>query len=407
MKMNKWTMGLAAAGVVSLASTAQAEENSVLTALSSTVIGGNVEASYVGGFSSSNNMHNDGGFEANGASLSIGSPLGEGDYGTGYNLELLLGARAGAFASDGSDYHLKNANIGLNLPVGNGVDLTVGLFDTIVGYEVEASGHNPNVMRSFGFIQGPRTHTGVLASTSLADGLSVSVGLTNGFDAATGLENNDGAQLGYILGAEFTVPDGLGFLGGSTVYVGYVNGNDEGNPNGAVSDDGVAGVRGDDNTLLYIGATINTPIEGVAVGVAYDDRNNYGNENNFGDGKNYDSGNSDSGWVTMPDGSRRREQSSWSSSSSVFGTSDSTSSRERNRVAPDATETRLSSSSSRNSNENTNTIFNAARGPGNYHGTMRKDELEGLPEYDPNLKTDFSQKLADLKGNYDKKLSEL
>ena len=272
MKMNKWTMGLAAAGVVSLASTAQAEENSVLTALSSTVIGGNVEASYVGGFSSSNNMHNDGGFEANGASLSIGSPLGEGDYGTGYNLELLLGARAGAFARDGSDYHLKNANIGLNLPVGNGVDLTVGLFDTIVGYEVEASGHNPNVMRSFGFIQGPRTHTGVLASTSLTDGLSVSVGLTNGFDAATGLENNDGAQLGYILGTELTVPDGLGFLGGSTVYVGYVNGNDEGNPNGAVSDDGVAGVRGDDNTLLYIGATINTPIEGVAVGVAYDDR---------------------------------------------------------------------------------------------------------------------------------------
>ena len=59
---------------------------------------------------------------------------------------------------------------------------------------------------------------------------------------------------------------------GSTRYVGYVNGNDEGNPNGAVSDDDVAGVRGDDNTLLYIGATINTPIEGVAVGVAYDDR---------------------------------------------------------------------------------------------------------------------------------------
>ena len=73
MKMNKWTVGLAAAGVVSLASTAQAEENSVLTALSSTVISGSVEASYVGGFSNNNNMHNDGGFEANGASLDIGS----------------------------------------------------------------------------------------------------------------------------------------------------------------------------------------------------------------------------------------------------------------------------------------------------------------------------------------------
>ena len=73
--MNKWTMGLAAAGVVSLASAAQAEENSVLTALSSTVISGSVEASYVGGFSTNNNMHNDGGFEANGASLDIGLSL--------------------------------------------------------------------------------------------------------------------------------------------------------------------------------------------------------------------------------------------------------------------------------------------------------------------------------------------
>ena len=37
------------------------------------------------------------------------------------------------------------------------------------------------------------------------------------------------AQLGYVLGAELTVPDSLGFLGGSTLYVGYVNGNDDGN----------------------------------------------------------------------------------------------------------------------------------------------------------------------------------
>ena len=44
MKMNKWTVGLAAAGVVSLASTAQAEENSVLTSLSSNVLSVSVEA---------------------------------------------------------------------------------------------------------------------------------------------------------------------------------------------------------------------------------------------------------------------------------------------------------------------------------------------------------------------------
>ena len=169
MKMNKWTVGLAAAGVVSLASAAQAEENSVLTALSSTVISGSVEASYVGGFSTNNNMHNDGAFEANGASLEIGSPLGEGDYSASYNVGLLFGNRAGAFAGDGGDQLLKTANIGMNLPFGNGIDLTLGLFDTTVGYEVEASASNPNVMRSFGYAQEPKTHTGLLAETEITE----------------------------------------------------------------------------------------------------------------------------------------------------------------------------------------------------------------------------------------------
>ena len=36
--------------------------------------------------------------------------------------------------------------------------------------------------------------------------------------------------------------------------------------------DETAWVANQDNELLYIGATINTPIEGVAIGVAYDDR---------------------------------------------------------------------------------------------------------------------------------------
>ena len=273
MKMNKWTVGLAAAGVVSLASTAQAEENSVLTALSSTVISGSVEASYVGGFSTNNNMHNDGAFEANGASLEIGSPLGEGDYSASYNVGLLFGGRAQAFA--GSDQTLKTANIGMNLPFGNGVDLTLGLFDTTVGYEVEASASNPNVMRSFGYNQEPLTHTGLMAATSLTDGLDVSLALTNGFDSSNG-DNDGGGQLGYVLGAELAVPDSLGFLGGSSLYVGYVNGNDDGNQHtwddASTADVDESGYNGDDNTLLYIGATINTPIDGVAIGVAYDDR---------------------------------------------------------------------------------------------------------------------------------------
>ena len=282
MKMNKWTMGLAAAGVVSLASTAQAEENSVLTALSSTVISGNVEASYVGGFSTNNNLYSDGAFEANGASISIGSPLGEGDYTAGYNVELLFGERASAFAGysregagvdspSADNFLLKNANIGLNLPFGNGVDLTVGLFDTIVGYEVEASGANPNVMRSYGYQIEPFTHTGVLASTSLTDGVSVHLGLTNGFDSTGGTHNDNldaHAQLGYLAALDLTAPDSLGFLGGSTAYIGFVGGNNEGN----AVESGSSIKYGEDDELFYVGLSLNTPIENLSLGLAYDDR---------------------------------------------------------------------------------------------------------------------------------------
>jgi hypothetical protein len=269
MKMNKWTVGLAAAGVVSLPSTAQAEENSVLTSLGSTVLSGSVEASYIGGFSGNNNLYSDGGdFGANGASLSVGSPLGEGDYSAGYNVELLIGQRAENFGLIADkDFLLKNANIGMNLPFGNGVDLTLGLFDTIVGYEVEASASNPNVTRSYGYGLEPFTHTGLLASTELMDGLSVSAALTNGFDS-TGPNNNDGngTELGYVAGVEYTLPDSLGFLAGNSIFVGFADGNNDDND---LSDGSTAT---DDDELFYIGASINTPIEGLSLGVAYDDR---------------------------------------------------------------------------------------------------------------------------------------
>ena len=255
MKMNKWTVGLAAAGVVSLASTAQAEENSVLTSLGSTVLSGSVEASYTGSLSSDNNLYGDDGFNANGASLSIGSPLGGEGYAAGYNVELLLGQRAANFSGEGDDFHIKNANIGMSLPVGNGIDLTLGLFDTIVGYEVEASASNPNVSRSYGYDLEPFTHTGLLASTTLTDNVSLSLGLANGFDSTAGLHNGEqDGDFGYLAGLEVTAPDSLGPLSGSTVYVGLVEGADE------------------DDSLLYVGASIPTPIEGLSLGVAYEDR---------------------------------------------------------------------------------------------------------------------------------------
>jgi hypothetical protein len=229
-------------------------------------------------------LYSDGAFEANGASISIGSPLGEGDYTAGYNVELLFGERASAFAGysregagvdspSADNFLLKNANIGLNLPFGNGVDLTVGLFDTIVGYEVEASGANPNVMRSYGYNLEPFTHTGVLASTSVADGVNISLGLTNGFDSTGGTHNDNldaHAQLGYLAALDLTAPDSLGFLGGSTAYIGFVGGNNEGNA--VVPGSGSSIQYEEDDELFYVGLSLNTPIENLSLGLAYDDR---------------------------------------------------------------------------------------------------------------------------------------
>jgi len=264
MKMDKWTKALAAAGVVSLASTAQAEENSVLTALSSTMISGSVEASYHGTFSRANNLLDDQGFNIDGANLVVESPLGEGDWSAGYRVELLLGERAQNFGMvEGEDFLIKNANIGLNLPVGNGVDLTLGLFDTIVGYEVEASVANPNYQRSYGYDLEPFTHTGLLASTSLMDGVSLSLGLANAFDSTGDLHNGtiDGdGNFAYLAGVEVVLPDSMSFLGGSSVYAAVVDGAGEGADND------------DDDQLFYVGASINTPIDGVALGGAYDQR---------------------------------------------------------------------------------------------------------------------------------------
>ena len=87
----------------------------------------------------------------------------------------------------------------------------------------------------------------------------------------------------------------------------------------------------------------------------YGDGSSYngGGGGGSGLGNNYDTGSSDSGWITMPDGSKRREQSSWSSTSSVensgtygrgsfgSGSAASSSSRGTNRVSPSASETQL------------------------------------------------------------------
>src|ERR1035437_9891311 len=106
MKYNAWTLALIGAGVVSLPAVAHAEEkstNAVMTAFSATTISGYVDTSaqwnpgtgnanlpvYTPNGSAGSTKAD--GFNLNLVALTISKPVGEGDWGAGYNAPFFLG----------------------------------------------------------------------------------------------------------------------------------------------------------------------------------------------------------------------------------------------------------------------------------------------------------------------------
>lgn len=282
MKFNKWTVALAAAGLVNLGSVTQAEEasNAVMTSLSKTTISGYVDTSATwadGGkvpvgrtaYQGANKMD---GINLDVFKLVLEKPMDESDWASGYRVDLLVGPDAIAFnavtpfagSSGGSEIGIKQAYVATRAPIGTGVDLKMGVFDTIIGYEVFENGANPNYSRSFAFNLEPFQHTGLLASYQVNDLVSVSGGIAN--TAASVINDrpryngtrSDG-NLTYLASATIVAPESAGFLEGSALYVGVV--------------DGVTG-GGEDQTNFYAGATMPTPVDGLALGLAYDYINN-------------------------------------------------------------------------------------------------------------------------------------
>lgn len=279
MKINKWTAGLAAVGLVSLASVAQAEETTtpLMTALSSTVISGYVDASAVWNPGTGNanpapvsfNAGKQDGFNLNVVNLTLEKPLDEGQWSAGYKAELLFGpdatgynTSANAFAG-ASDFSIKQAYIALRAPVGNGLDLKLGTFDSIIGYESFASYRNPNYTRSYGYTITPTQHTGVLASYQLSDMFAVSAGVANTLASGINVRSPRAESAKTYMGSvTFTAPESMGALAGSALYAGIV--------------DGFNGNGTDDQTSYYLGATLATPVAGLRLGAAYDHVSNFG-----------------------------------------------------------------------------------------------------------------------------------
>jgi len=285
MRVNKWTLGLAAVGLVSLPTLVQAEEkaSAVMTALSSTTISGYVDTSaqwdigtgnsFVPGF-----IYNAGkqdGFNLNKVKVRIEKPLDEAQWSAGYRADLLFGPDANTFGSassplgfNDSDFAIQQAYVLLRAPVLNGLDFKMGVFDSIIGYESHDSVNNPNYTRSYGTTIEPHTHTGLLATYQAADWIGIAAGIANTFGPSINERANPPkaeSYKAYMASIALTAPDSMGFLKGSTLYGGVVNGFNSGaqpSPSG--------GAVGAQQTSWYIGATVTTPVTELKLGASFD-----------------------------------------------------------------------------------------------------------------------------------------
>jgi hypothetical protein len=306
MKFNKWTLGLAAVGVVSLTSATQAKAdaapapNYVESATKGISISGyvdtsvNYDASGEGGkvtpvdtipFEGSNKRD---GFNLDVIELNIEKDVDASPWSSGFKVSLLAGPDAvgyntsvNAFGGGGpsgpnsttetSDFAVKQAYVELMAPIGNGLDIKLGVFDTIIGYEVFEAGNNPNFTRSWGYDLEPTENTGLLLTYKFSDMVSASLGVCDTLSSGINGQNNykyfgnndvgrDGSAHYWWKTLEgsvtVTAPQSWGFLGGSSFYLGAVNGFNGGN-------DG-------DQLNLYAGAVLNTPLKELTTGFAFD-----------------------------------------------------------------------------------------------------------------------------------------
>jgi hypothetical protein len=293
MKFNKWTIGLAAVGVVSLASAAKADEQltAVRSALSATTISGYVDTSAQWNFGTGNANNppyayggsgKADGFNLNVVQLSLSKPLDESEWASGYKVDLWFGPDANtlgthSLGANTSDFTIKQAYVALRTPVGNGIDWKIGVFDTIIGYESSESGNNPNYTRSYGYTLEPTTHTGLLGTYRFCEEVSVSAGVANTHGpainnrafppAVAGVPGSGAAGNGaesyktYMASVALTAPQSWGWAAGSTLYAGVINGFMAAPAGG----NGAAKL-----TSWYAGATLATPVTGLKCGVSFD-----------------------------------------------------------------------------------------------------------------------------------------
>jgi len=313
MKFNKWTLGLAAVGAVSMASAVRADDAPKLsplnTALSNTTISGYVSASAnwqltpgagtTGGIANSPGGQiplqsgKANGFNLDVVKLSISKPEDATPYASGYEVDLLFGpdavgwnpsanantikyngsTKGVGYTTSGSDFAIQQAYITLNTPVGNGIDWKFGVWNTVIGYESFDPASNPNYTRSWGWAVEPTEHTGVLASYKVNDEWSFNAGVANTLSTGINTRNNYNNSNGSawhktVMGSvTFNAPSSWGWASGSAFYAGMVYGFAGSNTS---NQQGTGGSQGGNQQNYYVGATLNSPWKDVTFGTCFD-----------------------------------------------------------------------------------------------------------------------------------------
>ncbi len=267
MKFNKWTLGLAAVGAVSLASTVRADEMKALnTAISNTTISGYVDvaAQYNPGNPGNtaavaqpaflNNGKVDS-FSLNAVVISLDKALDESPWAAGYHIDLNWGTDAVNVSGP-----VRQAYVTMRTPLGNGIDWKIGAIDGVTGYESNTGWANPNYTRSYGYQVNPASFVGLIGSYKICNEVTVQSGIANRggtFGGGSTLFLGQGvvglSSKDFIATVALTAPDSWGFLKGSVLNAGMFQGLD----NGAVNN-------------YSVNATFCTPLEGLKVGAAFD-----------------------------------------------------------------------------------------------------------------------------------------
>ncbi len=215
--------------------------------------------------------------------LSFRRPLDEWLFDAGYRVDLWAGPQASDLGTSNAadDVALRLAYLDFRVPLGDprhtgatrSVDLRVGAFDSLLGFESSDRALNNHYTHSWGYTIEPTIHTGLLAMYPGVDVLEngesdflLSLGVANSVDARINGAPANTDRKTFLAGLTWLLPEQFGPGKGTALSLGYVNGRER---------TGTTPVQN-----LYLAASLPLPSDLWSLAFTYDARmlNGSGND---------------------------------------------------------------------------------------------------------------------------------